>query len=537
MAHGHRISTRIVGAIAAGLLAAGIVVAGSGAARSSRGLSFVPVAAASDASLARGIESVLADPLLEGVTVAVHVEELGSGRVLFSRRADHPLTPGSNMKLLTTAAALDSLGSDFRFRTSVRTDGRLRDGTLDGDLVLVGGGDPTISNVFHERATDVLESLASQIYDAGVRNVTGDLVVDASFFDAEIHHPTWPSNQLHLRYCAPVSAIALNDNCVDFEISPGSQPGRRAIVSSQPYTRGFPVVNEVRTRAASRPPISTIDVQWRTNPSRFVVRGEISHNAGTTRVQAPIREPVEFAASVFRDTLERRGVRVAGTVRCLDASNAEAPRPLDLQRVGGAVRSYPLAIRYPEERFRRLATETSPLVDAIRMTNEESRNFCAEQILKTLGRVRGGEGSFDAGAGVVGDYLESIGITTDGFVIEDGSGLSRANRVSARAFVRLLQHMLTSEDEATRRVFFTSLPVSGMRGSLEKRLRGKAHRGRVAAKTGYVSRASALSGYAQAESGRTLVFSILMNGFRPPKSNSQMKKLQDRIAAALVDRG
>lgn len=496
------------------------------------------LATADTHDLERAIERVLADSLLRKVTVAVHVEELDGGAALFSRNADLPLTPGSNMKLLTTAAVLDQLGVEYQFRTEVLSDAPIRKGELDGDLILVGGGDPTLSDLFHDGdALFAFDDLASQLRARGMRTVAGDLVVDARFFDDQLHHPSWPQNQLHLRYCAPISAIAVNDNCVEFEVKPGAVGGR-ARIKATPLPASIPLVNEVRTVSASRRASASIDVQWRTSPTRFHVRGEITRNTPVARVEAPVQDPVRAAAELFREALARAGVRVSGEVVVLDDDSASGSIRLvsSGDTPGGhPAASHPLATEYPDERYRSLALHSSSLVDAIQVTNEESQNFYAEQLLKTLGRHVYGDGSFASGGRAVADTLRRIGLVMDGFHIADGSGLSRDNKISARGLVRVLRHMLSSTEPRVARAFFTSLPVSGVRGSLLKRLDGEDYAGRVAAKTGYVSRASALSGYAETSSGTTRVFSIIMNGFKPPTSNRSMKKLQDRIVQAIVD--
>ncbi len=497
-----------------------------------------PSASARDgSSLATRIRGVLADKALRGAVVAIHVETLDEGAVLYTREADRPLTPGSNVKLLTTAAALHALGTDYRFRTTVSTDGSIRGDLLEGDLVLTGGGDPCLSGLFHDGdPTAALERLAAEIRERGIARVRGDLVIDAGFFDEQIHHPSWPADQLHLRYCAPIAAFSINDNCVDFEIRPARVLGARAVVEANPVPAGFTIENRVETVGATRPPRARIDLQWRETPGyHFVVRGTISSNCRPYRAQAPIQQPVWYAAELFREALDLAGIRVEGATR-VRTSTVESRAHL-LSRVAhtgtGAGRPQPGFGDVGLGATTILAEHRSPLVDGVQVTNERSQNFYAEQILKTLGRERRANGSFESGCEVVVDFLREIGCETDGTRLVDGSGLSRSNRVTARSFVKVLRHMLLDTDPDVSRAFFVSLPVSGQRGSLLSRMKEDAYRGRVAAKTGYVYRASALSGYARTDSGETRVFSILMNDFKAP--NSKMKQLQDRIVRYLVD--
>jgi len=484
---------------------------------------------AQDTALDHEIRRILADEALAGATTGIRAITLEEGKILFSRGADLPLTPGSNMKLFSTAVALRRLGPDYRFATEVRGLGEIRDGVLQGDLVVVGGGDPLLSGRFHDgRTTAPLEALALQVREAGVRRVGGALVLDARFFDRETLHPSWPDNQLHMWYCAPISGLALNDNCVDFLVGPGSRVGAPGVIEFSPRCDGLEIENEVRTAPGGK---LIVDIRWGATPGSFRVIGSIPAGSPAYTTSVPVREPVLYFGRVFREILASLGIEVDGETVVREAGGLD-PRGLAEPEGGGG------DIPGGEDgrggaKGRRLARIESTLVDAIALTNERSQNFCAEQILKTLGREIRGEGSFDAGRSVVREDLEALGIWRDSLRMDDGSGLSRKNRGSARAFTDLLRHMYLKEPRAISEPFLLSLPVGGVRGSLGDRFDDDAYRGRVAAKTGYVKEASALSGFARTRSDRTVVFSILMNGFS--KSNTEMKALQDRIVRLLID--
>jgi D-alanyl-D-alanine carboxypeptidase/D-alanyl-D-alanine-endopeptidase (penicillin-binding protein 4) len=482
------------------------------------------------------IAKVLAHPWLAKATVGVHVASAEDGRVLFSRGADRPLVPGSNMKLLTTSAALRHLGSGYRFRTEIRAVGRIEDGVVHGDLLVIGAGDPNLSGRFHDGDTTApLADLARQVRAHAIRRVEGDLVLDASFFDSEHRHPNWPSDQYQNWYCAPISGLALNDNCVDFEFRPAT-PGHLAVLRFHPDTGYVSVDNRVRTLAGKGDPV--VHIGWDREPGRFRARGTMHRRSDAFTPSIPVFAPERFFGGVLHDVLKREGVAIAGGVRVLgdpdsaiasETEIAEWPEdPPGGEAPSKAARPGPPGVL--------VALLENSLRDAIVLTNERSQNFCAEQVLKTLGREVRGTGSFDAGTAVVREHLEELGLWTEGCRIDDGSGLSRENRFTARGFVELLRRMAASEDAQIARIFFLSLPVSGMRGSLEDRLDEEPVRGRVAAKTGYVRQASALSGFAQCISGKTVVFSILMNDFGR-QSNRRMKALQDRIARILVEHG
>ncbi|CAN5671242.1 hypothetical protein BH23GEM5_BH23GEM5_04820 [soil metagenome] len=375
------------------------------------------------------------------------VVSLDRGDTLFALGADRPLAPASNMKLFTTAAALLLLGPEFRYSTYLLADGEVRDGVLEGDLILYGTGDPTLSGRLLPSAASAFEAMADSLRAAGIREVRGSLVGDGSFFDAEWTGPEWTASHRAAAYGAPVGALAYAENLAG---------GR------------------------------------------------------------PVSDPLRYTVAAFRETLARRGIRVVGGTRTVT-------QPA-VSRVGfaGAQRNAPP---------RPLAVHLSPpLRDIIRVTNQVSHNGFAEALLKTVGRVASGTGSFAEGCRATRVVLaQTLGLDTARLGVTDGSGLSRSNRVTAGTTVQLLTAMARSN---LAPVWEESLPVaSGGAGSLRNRMGGTSAAGNLRAKTGTIRSVSSLSGYVRTADGERLAFSIVANDL---PDEARAKRLEDQIGARLA---
>jgi len=473
-----------------------------------------PVASAAPrTALQRRIDGILSGRALRGTAIGCRVIDVASGKVLYSYHATDPLLPASNMKLATTAAALETLGLDYAFVTRVGLVGR--------DLVVIGAGDPNISGRFHDgNVTAVFEGWAKALAAKGVTRIEGDLIADDTLFDRQYVHPTWPREQLHRWYCAPVGALSLNDNCADVTVLPASRPGLKAVVRVAPPGGYVTIVNAARTVSRGR-----LLVSFGRHPGASVitVRGRVPAGARGYTESVTIDDPGAFFAATLKHVLAQHGVTVRGECR-------PAAAPTDL------------------ERFRPLAEHRSTLVETVKVTNTRSQNFYAECLFKLLGAKSGGApGTFGKGAVAVERFLAmktgrktgKTGKTGDTnpkfvspvfhFTVADGSGLSRRNRLSAMHITNLLRYMA---GRPSAKVFRNSLATAGVDGGLKRRMAEAPFRGRVHAKTGTIRGVSALSGYADTCDGRTLAFSILINNHR--RTAAQMRTLQDDVCRTLV---
>jgi D-alanyl-D-alanine carboxypeptidase/D-alanyl-D-alanine-endopeptidase (penicillin-binding protein 4) len=443
-------------------------------------------------TLKESLDKLLARPELKGAQVGLHVVRLSDGKDLFSHQADRLFVPASNEKLLTTAAALIELGPDYQFRTLVGTVGR--------DLVVVGGGDPTISGRFTDGdPTIYFRRWAKVLKDQRVTQIAGDLVVDDSFFDRQLVHPNWPKNDLGHWYAAPIGALALNDDCIDVRIAPASKPDAPAKVSLIPDTRYFEIVNRTRTVSSSKDHAPRVV----RGPAGRVIQcdGGVYQRSQPSTSWVTVDDPTLYFATVLREVFAEEGVTIAGRTR----------------RGPGIGRS---------KEFKPRVVHRFPLLPALAVTNKESQNFYAEQILKTLGAEHG-DGSWVRGRELATQALSTLGLDSKSYVLDDGCGLSRTNRASPRAFITLLRAMHRGPYGEQ---FRGTLSVAGVDGTLSKRLTDDRYRGRVWAKTGSITGVRAISGYARTRSGQWLAFSFLVNNARV-----SVRTLQDDLCKTLVD--
>lgn len=449
--------------------------------------------------LAGEVRAVLDDKLLSRATVAVKIvalERPGGVAELFAANADKPLIPASNMKLITTSAALNVLGPDFKFRTLLLQRGR--------DLVLIGDGDPSIGDASVLRklgwtTTSVFENWARELKKAGFASFD-HLIVDDSIFDEQFVHPRWPEDQLRASYCAQVAGLTLNGGCIEFQVS--APAGRAASFTTDPPTQYVSVTNTCVGGERNAVVLN------RTDGANRIALGGTCPSGGSSIALITVHDPAMYAATVLAETFSANGVRIAGPVL------RDRTLRLAIARDGEA---------------RLLAVHETALLQVITLTNKESKNPYAEALRKRSGAAVSGEsGSWANGAVAAGAFLKRMGVPESEFHLDDGCGLSRENRVSADALVRVLQFNFAS---ACRDDFLASLPVGGEDGTLDERFKG-ALRGRVFAKTGYISGVSALSGYLKARDGKWYAFSILMNGI-PAGSNWRAKQIQEQIVAAI----
>jgi D-alanyl-D-alanine carboxypeptidase/D-alanyl-D-alanine-endopeptidase (penicillin-binding protein 4) len=421
------------------------------------------------------------------------VADAATGETLYAHNADRYFTPASNTKMFTTALAFAALGPDYRFRTTLETRGRIDShGRLRGNLVLVGRGDPNLSNrklpydvkVETEGTPEkTLAALADAIVARGIRSIEGDIIGDDSYFTYDRYPPGWAIDDMTFGYGAPVTALAINDNALEIEVRPGQLEGEPTWFNVEPWADFYQFESHITTGPANAPARTTITRE--PGSRRVVLGGQIPLGAEPRKLALAIEEPAEFSAALLKRLLEMRGVRVYGATR---------------------------ARHTPEEREERpvvLAEHVSlPLSEAIRVINKVSQNLHTEMLLRVMAREKTGTGSTSAGLQYAQDFLKSIGVAERDAVLNDGSGLSRMNLITPRAAVALLQFVAK---QPWHDAYFASLPVGGEDGTLERRMRDTPAAGRIQAKTGTLGSVNALSGYATTLHGTRLIFSMFGN--------------------------
>lgn len=502
-------------------------------------ISTAQAASVKHSNLNKQVEKILGQPDLSRGFWGIEIRSLDTGKVLCSINSDKLFTPASNTKLFTTAAALALIGPDYKFRTTVETSGSLdKYGRLTGDLVLVGRGDPNLSgrelpyNTRTQRDPDaarVLEKLADELVQKGVKYIDGDIVADDSYFAFQRYGEGWSEDDLVWPDGAPVSALTVNDNVVFVNILPGARAGDKAFVSVAPFSDYYTIDNRLLTTPAgtgrkiyiNREPGSTTLTLWGTVPL---------DDSGVSEGLA-IEDPAEFAASLFRHLLEVRGISVYGKDRTHHTELASLST-FSTVVVASSRGGDDHTLTTPLGPLVLAEYQSGPLSEDIQVINKVSQNLHAELLLRLLGREKGTGGTVQAGLEVLHGFLNNAGISEDDYVFYDGSGLSRQNLVTPHAIVELLQYA-SAQTWGTE--FHDSLPLAGQDGSLADRLKDLSPAVRVYGKTGSLDGVKTLSGYAVTAKGGRIAFSILSNNL-----SLQGKRVNDVIdsivEAAVNDR-
>jgi D-alanyl-D-alanine carboxypeptidase/D-alanyl-D-alanine-endopeptidase (penicillin-binding protein 4) len=431
-------------------------------------------------ALRRDLASMLGAKTRNGQWGAL-VVSLTTGDTLFSVSPDTPLVPASTMKTFTAALALETLGPEHAFATDVLRDGPLEaNGTVRGNLVLRGDGDPGLSPRFVRGGPEApMELLARFVAGAGVTRVEGDLIADASGMEGRRIPDGWLSRYAGAAYAAPFSALSLNENIVIVGVYPAKDGS--ASVRLEPASTGLEVVSSVRIVAGRATAVQVRMI----GESQVVVTGTIGTSAAPHRVQLVVSDPVTFAAGAFAEALRAQGITVTGSVR-----------------IG----------RTPELATVVTSLPSPPLARLVSVMNRESVNHFAEQIFRNAARGvdRRGAGTAEAASAQLRAFLEQkVGVPGDHVTAADGSGLSVLDRVTPRALVRLMHY---AHQAPWASVFHASLPVAGESETLRLRMRNTPAQGNLHAKTGTTNDVISLAGYATAENGELLAFAFLYNG-------------------------
>jgi D-alanyl-D-alanine carboxypeptidase/D-alanyl-D-alanine-endopeptidase (penicillin-binding protein 4) len=462
------------------------------------------------------LRAILDTPHWRHALWSLLVVSLDRGDTLFAQAPDSEMAPASNMKLLTTAAAFEELGPGFRFRTYLLTTGSVRDGVLDGDLVLYGMGDPGLSDRFFASANTVFDSLADQLLAQGIHSVSGDLVGDASYLGGPLRPQGWDPHDLNDYFAPAISALSFNENVLSIRVEASPQVGAPPEVHTIPDHAGLDVQNEARTVPRSSRARLWIDRRSPTDP--VVVGGTIAQGRRGIWRELTVADPAAFAVSVFRSVLEERGIVVQGENRVV-RDPAES-------LVGSQEVIAPAAGERPRTRI--LASHVSPpLRDYVEVVNKRSNNLFAELIFRTLGRIVEGDGAPATSARAVARGLATLGVPTGRVVQLDGSGLSAGNRVTTGTLVGVISGMAASP---MWNAFWSTLPVAGNRRELARMFRTPAA-GNLRAKTGTLEGVSALSGVVQSSDGEHLVFSMVVNG---TPSTGRAKRLENGVGTRLA---
>ncbi|MDR0694134.1 MAG: D-alanyl-D-alanine carboxypeptidase/D-alanyl-D-alanine-endopeptidase [Prevotellaceae bacterium] len=449
-------------------------------------------------AVAAYVEALSNDETFRHVSMSLLAIDAATEQVIASYRPEAALLPASTLKLVTTGLSLLSLGSDYRFRTSLYYDGTITGSTLAGNLYVVGGGDPTFGSTdsIATPIDEVFSYWAAALKANGIHRVAGDIVADETFFGAAETPESWMWGDIGNYYGAQPSGLAFCENAYSALLTPGQKEGDHATLHSYyPFIPGAGFVNEVTTDA----PGSGNQVVIYNSPFSGQQRltGTIPANRDTTEVKGSNNSPAYTCIYYFGELLNRQGIHFDGALRVV--STPEIP-------------STPRTL---------VASHLSPPVKEIAsVTNKISNNFFAETLLKTIGVQRKQNASYDSSLTAVRELLDSLHVPASGFKMADGSGLSRKNYVPAQFMVDYLTMMYHSEAYED---FFYTMATPGDRGTFLTLLHSSPNKRRLHAKSGSMGGVRCYAGYAENPRG-TIIFAILVNNF-----NYKIQVIQPKI--------
>jgi D-alanyl-D-alanine carboxypeptidase/D-alanyl-D-alanine-endopeptidase (penicillin-binding protein 4) len=446
----------------------------------------------SKADLAGKVETIVAAQAQGKVRIAVKIVNPATGAVIYSHNASASMTPASNMKLVTTAAALHYLGPDFTYLTGV--------GLIGDSVAVIGSGDPILGDkaTMQKNNLDprwVLKDAAEILRKNNVTAIS-DVIIDDTVFDNEYVQPNWPKKELNRWYAAEIAGINYNDNCIEIT---AETAGSKVELTIDPPTSYVKIINNCKVSTTQ-----TDTTIWGARPDGsnvITVSGVCYKKCEPVRVT--IDRPQAFFGYLLAEEIKRSGVAIKG------------------QLVEREI--------LPQEPFKLLAVYRTPIWDVFDRCNKDSLEVAAESLLKTIAAYRqpsGKGGSWAQGKQFVSDYLVSLGVSTDQFVLDDGCGLSENNRLSANLLTAILLDIYKKPEWQK---FKETLAVGGEDGTVGKFFNEPKYRGKIFAKTGYIGGVKSLSGVCTTEAGDR-IFSIITNN-----TNGESRQAINNIVKAIID--
>jgi len=460
-------------------------------------------AASSYTNLQNSINNIMTDSRMKSASSSITVRKASTGEVVYQYNANKGITPASSLKILTAAAALETLGENYRFSTEVLTNGQVAKGTLYGNLYLRGQGDPTLLK-------KDFDNFASTLFKRGVKRISGHLVGDDTYFDAKRLSPGISKEDESYYYAAQISALTVSPNAdydagsVIVEAKP-TVNGKASKVSLTPATSIVRVVN--RSKTVPKGYKNTLKIQRETGTNKILITGNAPIGSVGSKEWIAVSNPTAYALDVFKKSLASKGIRFVSTSKVLRGETPENARALVSKKS---------------------MTLKELMIPFLKLSN----NTHAEVLAKTMGKVEYGEGSWDAGLNVMRNYADSVGLDVNQWVFEDASGMSHANKIPSSQMSQLLYHVRSEPWYGT---LLKGLPVAGgydrfVGGTLRLRMKTPPVKGNVIAKTGSLDNVSALAGYAKTKDGEWLVFTI-----QTQYTKSSTIPVIDRMATAITN--
>jgi len=456
------------------------------------------------AALRAAIDSLADAPAFANAHWGILIVDPASGDTLYSRNAGKLFMPASNMKILTSATALAQLGADYRFRTTFAARGNISGGTLSGDLLITGRGDPSVSDHMLRDAMIPLRLIADSIAARGVRHLTGRVIASGDAFPGEVLGYGWSYDDFEDSYSAPTDELLFNEGFSEIRVRGGERPGDPIQADVRP-AKSFPVVHVLATTGApaadsAHRHVNTLRAKKDSTTWEVTLEGQIAPR-DTATIEVTHHDPDGAYVAAVREALRERGITIDDAAT--DTTAVVAP----------------------------LATLSSPpLSEILKALMKPSQNQIAEMLFRTVALERTGVGSGDSARTFIGRQLTQWGAAVPSeAVVRDGSGLSRYDYISPRTVVHVLDAMRRAP---TFQAYYDALPIGGVDGTIRNRMKGTPAQGNVHAKTGSVALARSLSGYVTTANQKMLIFSFLCNNWTVPVRD--VERVQDAIAARLA---
>jgi serine-type D-Ala-D-Ala carboxypeptidase/endopeptidase (penicillin-binding protein 4) len=451
------------------------------------------------------ISLFLTDTSLQHAGIGIYVADALSGEILGAYQPELSLAPASVMKIVTTATALEILGDSFRFATRLEISGTIdKDGTLKGNVIITGGGDPALgSRFFKETYQDpfFMDVWADTLYKSGIRKIEGNILADASIYSGPFVPDSWAWSDIGNYYGAGASGLSVYDNQYNVTYNTGAKGTKARVKEIVPKTSLVTVDSQVLAGWVDDDYSCIYGFPYDTCR---LITGEIPAGRKSFSIRGSLPEPPLTVALEFQRCLTNRGIGVTGVPRLAEASDS-------LSKAKRTV----------------MITWSPPLKDIVRITNQFSMNLYAHQLLFQIGLKVAGKGTEEAGKESLLSFWKQKGLDTGGFFPEDGCGLSRANAVTAKFLAGVLLYMYSKSQN--KESFIQSLPVAGKTGTLRNLMKGTVADGKIRAKSGYIGRVRSYAGYATNQSGRELVFVIMVNNYTCSPSSIKRKLEQFMI--------
>jgi serine-type D-Ala-D-Ala carboxypeptidase/endopeptidase (penicillin-binding protein 4) len=457
--------------------------------------------------LQESVLKVAGDNALAHGSLGFYALKVNSGEVIAANNPNQSLIPASTMKAVTTAAALKNFGSKHRFSTFIAHDGEIdAEGNLNGNLYIIGGGDPTIgSEFFYDKKSKLsfLNDWQNAVSAAGIKTVKGSIIADDRIFSGESVPEGWAWGDMGNYYGAGPSGLNIFDNTYEIEFSTGRAGEKAKVKRINPTIPYLELVNEVKGAETTG---DNSCIYGSPNSLQRIIRGTIPSNKLSFIVKGSIPDPPLLAAVTFEAHLRSQGIEVSGGALTISK-----------------------AVLQPSPIKNILEFKSPPLDSIVYWINIKSLNPYAEILLNHIGLQKLKSGDTNSGAKALLDFWSSQGIDTKGMFITDGSGLSRSNGVTTKQLAEIMQKMAQSEEFDA---FYSSLPIAGRTGSIAGSCRGTAAENNLRAKSGYLNRVRSYTGYVYNKKGEMVAFAMIMNNYTCTASEAKAKLEKLMVALA-----